>query len=408
MNKHFEPTDFFHFNSKKGLPHNWCYDVLEQDPDNFWIANYLGLIKFSFAHNKIQQPLIKVFKASDEKSDALVNSYVLQLEKDQEGKLWVGTFSGISKLINDTKEGIFLNYLSAFRQSDLLSNNSIKKIFRDRQQRLWIGTQKGLNLYDSNRDQFLQFGLNEGLPSEYVLGIAQDEQDFLWIMTTSGIVRTFYDDQKKALSQFEYFTTKEGLTDNINNKNALYIDQKGIVFAGNSKGLNIILNTAPPNTRHPFKLSLTSFAGTQKNKPGFFPIPLTSNTKNLDLAHYENSLQLNYAVLDFTNIPFNYYRHKLLPVNKDWVNTKNNSELTFYNLPNGNYDLILDGCNHAGIWSDDPIKLSININPPFWKSNWAILCYFLFGVGLLRIFYLRRVAKKSKGVKSGSPIKKML
>ena len=129
LDENYEPGPFAHFSSDNGLPHNWSTAVLEEEPNKFWVGNYHRLIKIEFPNGDFRNPKFTAYDSSRERDDALVNSYILALEKDKNGALWVGTFSGVSRLISDEGEGTFENYISAFGQADQLSNNAIKNIF---------------------------------------------------------------------------------------------------------------------------------------------------------------------------------------------------------------------------------------------------------------------------------------
>ncbi|MEL6809845.1 MAG: two-component regulator propeller domain-containing protein, partial [Bacteroidota bacterium] len=394
LDGNFEPGPFSHFTEKEGLPHKWSNGILEQDPNTFWVGNYIRLIKIQLPGGDFQRPIITSYNSNEEREDALVNSFTLQLEMDKDENLWVGTFSGISKLVSDEGEGVFKNYLSELGAIDQLSNNSIKKIFKDSKGRLWVGTQTGLNLYVPEEDRFLQFGRKDGLPSEYILGIAENSKGQLWITTTQGVFKAIYNESMKGFVHIDYFTKREGLADNISNRNALYIDSDDNVFIGSAKGISIFNKDNVAVNAREFHMALTTLGTTGKSQQGFKSIKSEMTNNEIDLSYRNNSIQLNYAVLDYTNPSHNTYRHKFLPVSEDWIYTQGNSELNYYHLAPGEYQLVLDGSNSQGIWSKAPIKLKIVIKPPFWKSGWAIALYALFVASLVRLFYVFRIRKR--------------
>ncbi|MEZ4794996.1 MAG: two-component regulator propeller domain-containing protein [Flavobacteriaceae bacterium] len=403
-----EPGPFFHLNVPKGLPHLWSYEVLEENPQTFWVGNYHRLLKITFEEDNFRAPKITTFDSSPDRADALINSYSLQLAKDRNGKLWVGTFSGLSKLQSEEDGGHFKNYSSVFGKADHLSNNSIKRIFVDSQGRIWIGTQEGLNLYQETDDSFLQFGRQEGLPSEYILGIAEDSQGYLWVTTTNGVFRGIYNASMQGFVHIEYFHTKDGLADNISNRNALYIDKEDNVFIGSSKGISVLNPLKAVQEARPFHLGVTTLECIQQKETGFVSILDRMKDETLHLSYYENSIRLQYSVLDFTQPKFNQYRHKFLPLNEDWIYTGNDSKLTYYNLPPGSYELILDGQNNQGIWKETPIKLTLFIAPPFWKSDWALTVYVVFGLALIVMLYMLRIRKRVRELEQETRLEKAL
>lgn len=402
------PGPFAHFTEANGLPHKWSTGILEEDTNTFWVGNYFRLLKVELPNGDFRNPIFTAYDSSKDRDDALVNSYALCLEKDSDGALWIGTFSGISRMLSDAGDGSFENYISDFGQADQLSNNSIKNVFSDSKGRLWIGTQTGLNLYSKETNNFIQFGRKDGLPSEYILGIAEDSKGHLWVATTRGLFKAIYNESMEAFVHIEYITAREGLADNITYRNALYIDSNDNVFIGSSKGLSVLGSTEITLSARPFNLGLTTLETIQQNEQGFVSVKDRLVNGELELSYKENSIQLGYAVLDFTNPEYNQFRHKFLPVSEGWIETNDRSQLNYYNLSSGDYELILDGSNNQGIWSSQPIHLKFTVRPPFWKSTWAWLLYGLLLIGLVRLFYVLRIRKRVRELEQETRLEKAL
>jgi signal transduction histidine kinase/ligand-binding sensor domain-containing protein/ActR/RegA family two-component response regulator len=68
---------------------------------------------------------------------------------------------------------------------DGLGNLSVNCLLQDRSGFLWIGTESGLYEYDGSR--FWQFGVKEGLPSEFVRALSLDRDGRLWVGTRDGL-----------------------------------------------------------------------------------------------------------------------------------------------------------------------------------------------------------------------------
>ncbi len=408
LDANYNPGKFFHLTAANGLPHKWSNGVYQADKNTFWVGNYTRLVKITFPDGNHLHPEISTYNSSNERDDALVNSYTLDIEADKNGAIWIGTFSGLSKLNSEEEEGTFTNYTSVFGQYDQLTNNAIKKIFKDSKGRLWIGTQTGLNLFIEATNNFLQLGREEGLPSEYILGIEEDSSGNLWVATTRGLMKAVYNDSMESFVHIEYYTTRDGLADNITNLRALYIDDDDNVFIGSANALSILGRSKTSIEAREFRLALTTVESTQKQRQGFVSVKNVINDNTIKLPHRENSIKLSYAALDFTDPVYNRYRHKFLPVNEDWIHTGSTSELTYYNLSPGEYEFILDGSNNQGIWAQEPIQLKVIIAPPFWKSNLAFLLYFILGGILLRFLYMTRIRKRERELEQEAKLEKAL
>ncbi len=408
LGKDHNPGKFYRYTKANGLPRNWSFDIHEIDPYNFWVGNYAGLVKMTLEEGNLENPKFTVYTSDKERTNGLVNSQANDIESDARGNIWIGTFSGVSKLIDEDSPGTFQNYTSSYNNFENLSNNSIKKLFRDSQNRLWIATQRGLNLFEPQKDRFIQLGNDQGLPSEYVLGINEDSKGFFWIGTTNGVIKAKYDAKSQEFTEIEHFTSRNGLVDNIPYRNSILIDVDDNVFIGSREGISVFNGTVATVTNRNFNMAITYMESTQKKKPGFKSIMRRIKDDELILSHFENSVKISYAALDFLNPENNMYRHKLLPANENWIETGNSSELSYYNLASGGYELILDGGNNKGVWSKSPISLKFTVNPPFWKSTWAILLYVLLGAALLRFLYLLRIGKKVRQLEQETRLEKAL
>ena len=402
----YNPGKFKRYTIKDGLPHNTSKEIHEAAKDSFWIGNYSGLVQLNLKEGSFDNPSVKVYKANKSEQNRLVNSYVYSIERDGKGKLWLGTYSGVSMLLDSSKEGVFTNYSSQYGNNSGLSNNSIKKIFRDSNNQLWIATQRGLNLYQPQKGTFLQFGHAEGMPSEYILGIDEDSKGNLWICTTNGVLKAQFDQRTMGFINTEHYTSNDGLADNIPYRNSIHIDEWDNVFIGSRDGISVFRADEGRNfTAADFAMKVTEIQSTQKKELGFKSVLNKLNNGELILPYYENSLKVKCVVLDYVKPENNTYRHKLLPVNEKWVETGGNPEIYYYNLNHGDYELVLDAADSKGIWSDTPITLKIKIKPPFWKSNWAYVLYCSAFGGLLWWGYRARIRKERQIVEQQMALK---
>ncbi len=391
------PSKFLKYTTANGLPHNWCYEMEQIDDNNYWLANYAGFVKLSLEDGDLRNPRFSVYVHEGDFPESLANNQVYDVEMDADGHVWIGTFSGVSRLVNEFGDGLFENYTSAFGDVESLSNNSIKEVFLDSKDNLWIATQRGLNRYDPANNAFEQFGHAEGLPSEYVLGLAEDSKGFLWICTTNGVLKTSYDEVEGKLVAMKHYTSKNGLVDNIPYRNSIFVDGRDNVVIGSRDGISIVKSDWEENGNRPsFNMAITALESIDNSNKGFQSVICRVKNNALLLPHNENSIRIAYASLDFLKPEFNNYRHKVLPNNDTWIETGNENTLTFYNLPVGEYEFVLDGASSFGQWSNNPIRLHITIAPPLWKTNWALLGYSLFLGGIVWVMYRIRMKKKEQ------------
>ena len=114
----------------------------------------------------------KVTKLPDPKLD---DTLIRCLAEDLDGQIWVGTSSGL-----------FCYDASRQRKEISPLYEEVRALLVDRQGVVWIGTSgRGLGRYQRGTYDFLQ--QTDGLGSDYVNAIAEDNEGSLWVGTRNGI-----------------------------------------------------------------------------------------------------------------------------------------------------------------------------------------------------------------------------
>jgi serine phosphatase RsbU (regulator of sigma subunit) len=62
--------------------------------------------------------------------------------------------------------------------------------------------------------------------------------------------------------------------------------------------------------------------------------------------------------------------------------TKQSFEI-YSNLPPGKYVFKVIACNNSGVWNESPVKMYINITPPFWKRWWFYVLCIISGAAII-------------------------
>jgi len=107
---------------------------------------------------------------------------------------------------------------------DGLISNSVYTIYQDDSDILWLGTDAGVSRYDGNK--FINFTTSDGLPDDKVTAICQDTDGIMWFGTFNGASR--YD------GTFLNFTEKDGLAGSI--ISSISRDSNGFIWFGTEKG----------------------------------------------------------------------------------------------------------------------------------------------------------------------------
>ncbi len=111
--------------------------------------------------------------------NGLSGDTVTALFEDRQNRIWIGTNEGLDVIDNDT-------VVSMQSELDASSPSAVHLIHQDRDGNLWVATEaEGLFVirpHDTRR-----LGSADGLPSDWVISIHEDERGVVWLGTTDGL-----------------------------------------------------------------------------------------------------------------------------------------------------------------------------------------------------------------------------
>ncbi len=336
---------------------------------------------------------------------SLPGRLVWHFHEDNDGLLWIATQSGLA--VFDRKTEKFKQYKHDPKDINSLSSDNVKFINQDYKGRIWVATEGGgLCMLDKTRDTFINYTIQDGLPSNSIYGILSDEDDFFWLSTKKGI-STFHPDSMVFTNYF----VSDGLQANSFNIQS---------FSKNSETNELIFGGPGGFTLfHPKQIIRSDFIpkiyitglrinnkivypGTWKNGRKILKQTILE-TDSIELNHDENSIILEFAALHFAAPENIKYKYKLDGFDDSWLSTDNKrNNATYTNLPPGKYTFRLMATNSDGIWSPNEKILFIKIIPPWWKTVWFRLVLVVSlvittgSIFLFRIMYLERARTKLK------------
>jgi ligand-binding sensor domain-containing protein len=197
-------------NTNNGLPNDWVYGLELGKNGEVWLATEGGLARFedgkwaNWNHNDGQgapynrvrndntfdhDPAIisshharqKIEMGLEDVDTAYNPNYIVALEVDRNGIVWVGTWGGgLARFDGES----YINYTV----SDGLPSNHVFMLHEDRNGRLWVGTSNGLARF--NGEKFSdQLTIHEGLFSNTVFSMDTQGEDVLWVGSFGGVTR---------------------------------------------------------------------------------------------------------------------------------------------------------------------------------------------------------------------------
>lgn len=381
----------YRLNQKTGNFDNFLSDqnvfCLREDFNGYlWIGTVDGLYKFN--------RYTGAFKLySPENSSGLNDFFVTSIFCDSRGNIWAGTKQGGLHLYNAQNDR-FIGFTHGENDESGLIDNYIICINQDEKGSLWIGTNNGVCLYDYNSGKFEDFSRLMKLPDNVINGIVPYGNSILWISTNEGLSR--YNVETGELRNYD---SRDGLQSNEFNRGAYFKKNNGEVLFGGINGYSSFFpETVKDNTVIP-KVILTDFKLFNNSViPNSDNSPLTkhiSETDNITLKHNQSFFTFEFVALNFVMSEKNQYRYKLVGYDNDWVDLGNVRKVSFMNLRNGDYTLKIIASNNDEVWNNEGISVDIKILPPFWRTGWAYLIYFIV-IGFIVLFLQNQISSRIK------------
>ncbi len=166
--------------------------------------------------------------------DGLSQNAVLSIMQDRHGYMWFGTKDGLNRYDGYN----FKIFQNDPRDTTTISSNYITASFGDRSGMIWTGTLNGeLNIFNESRGTFTKVkGFDNG---SQIIAITEDLSGSIWIGTgQNGIFRVKHNAGYNHFL-FTHYTAQDqtgSLSSNL--ISAVFVDRKGIVWVGNSEGMN--------------------------------------------------------------------------------------------------------------------------------------------------------------------------
>ncbi|MCB0730247.1 MAG: SpoIIE family protein phosphatase [Ignavibacteriae bacterium] len=367
------------------LNNNVILSALEVNSNTIWFGSSNGL----YIYDQKNSATTKI----DFKTLGIGDSYTNQIDiliKDKNGNIWMGSADGLLKY--DINKKLYSRIGFSSDQSKSLTTQDINSIYVDEDNNLWIGTWLGgLNKYDQNSGTFEHFTQTDGLPSHSVQGILGDEENgYLWLSTFNGISR--FNINEKSFSNFGI---DDGIHANQFADGAALKTSKGQLIFGGSNGMTVFNPKDIQNNLIPPKITITDFKLFSKSiLPGTNSLlkkPIYE-IKNLTLNHDENDIQFDYFAVHYVDPQKNQYAYKLENYEDEWRYVGNQRSAIYPNLPPGEYVFHLKASNNNDVWNEEGVSLNIKILPPWWKTIWAYILYFL--LFLFGVYIIDRVQRK--------------
>ena len=366
------------------------------------------------------------------RSDGLPSSYINQIDFDAKGNIWYATngggagfFDGKTFTNYSTDQGINGKNITAVRYSPYhqtvflggdnglntihegkvksvllpeFENTSIQSINLYKEKWLLLGSGgAGVIIYnpETGKKKFVDTG--NGLPSDFIYFVAADEEDQVWIGTEKGISKLRFSEELEIVENL-HFGYDNGLAGLQTNLNAFHLGKKK--FFGLIDGV-YQFNDMRKEQWHSFGIHLTGieiFNGQFNSHAyadslnGFFKIP-----SKLNLPSDKNHITFRFNRVDKRYPKAVSFTYILENFDKTWSVPSSTAQVTYGNLPPGNYVFKVRGTDNKGSWVKEPLVYSFVVLTPFYQTAaFQIVLSILLAGGVGLVLYIRVRSKIGK------------
>lgn len=390
------------------------FSIVSDINDNVWLASWgSGISKISIENNKLTK--VQLFNSSPLSSELISSDKINFLYYDKEkNEVLASTNKGLNRMIlDDNCEINELIIYRGFEGEGSFSSDYLWPIVKESDSVYWIGTLGGgLNRFEikegktfNNLGKYSATSFNRanGAPSNDIETLLMDNNGYLWI-GSKGLSRF---DPKT--SGFWNFDVNDGLQSDGFKIGSAYKSQNGYFYFGGINGANYFNPEEITSNYTNTQVVLTDLK-VHNNIVGINDVDYDneilkegiSYVNSIELDYTENDFSISFASLHFANPQKCKYKYLLEGYDKDWhIISSEYPKANYANLDYGTYVFKVDATNNDGVWSNSPRELRIEINPPWWKSNWAYVLYvfLFFAFDFLIFMYLARWIKMRNDIK---------
>ncbi|MCB9051807.1 MAG: histidine kinase [Lewinellaceae bacterium] len=380
---------------------------------------------------------------SIDKQAGLSGNWVRVLIREPSGTIVAGTADGgISRVqVDSLPDGLRIQTIG---KNEGLIDERIFALLRDSLGQLWYGTPSGLGLWAAGRTRFF-ITQAEGMPRGAIRCLAQDSTGFVWVGTAGGgIARLSYqsdscravpvegltsnniyllacgpDGQLWAGSQLgldrltldaegnvksiRHFGRAEGFAGIETAQNAVLKDRQGNLWFGTVNGLmrynaQYSFSNAIPPALHFTDIRLF-YEPLERTPYASLLGPWHQLKDSLVLPYNQNHLEFEFLGINHPNPEKATYQWRLLGQETEWSPPSRRNNVTYSNLPPGNYTFQVRAFNEDGVPTPTPLEASFTIEPPFWATWWfrmAAIGALALLIALFTGWRIRRIRQQAR------------
>lgn len=339
----------------------------------------------------------------------LLSFNVSCLTEDDDENIWITSNEGVWKLA--PKTGYVNNEYAIFK--------NIQTIVKDWNGNMWLGSSdvgaiilknklKVRYFENGQANVFEKVNIKNGISSNCINTILLDK-DIVWFISNNGINELKIDTYLNKITAIKSYNKGQGFASYDNKPNTAVFDDEDFIWIGSVEGLTQYQNVNEGEkdiNQSPFSVYINNILIENKsidwtdsslfvsgdysslNFEGYYNWYKIPNNLQLDYTH--NSIQFNLNTDNIAEQKQMNYSYKLIGYDKDWIQMFSFNEITYRNLPDGEYSLVIKASLSNDFSNSKEYTYHFNVTPPFWKTKTFYVVIILIIVTFLYFFVINR------------------
>lgn len=358
-------TDF----SKDPIFINGCFFRIAMDTQKtLWLATNEGLI-----HSSMDGRILKRYETNN---SGLKDNLILFLYIDSNNRIWLCTHSSLSVLEPET--GIIKSDIFSPEYNKIL--NLVNYILEDSNYNIWFCTNHGLLKVNSDLIIKAHYSEPYSLPENIVKSVIEDNDKNLWFTTLKNIVKynpntnTFTYQYLEGLSTYEFNNNVHKASDGT----IWWANEGGLVHTNNKKP------TEPVNSKY-YPTITSYFISNIEYDLTNLEVP-----DRLTLSSTDNNIRLKLSYMNYSLPNSDVFEYKLEGYDSDWRRIIGRNDVSYSDLPAGNYIFKLRVPNNYSNEKSLYIKVNRSYSTIIWITIVLIVCatlliYFFFKLKIIKL-----------------------
>jgi signal transduction histidine kinase/ligand-binding sensor domain-containing protein len=334
------------YTQAQGLAQNSIYAVHRNRDGTVWVGTLNG------GASRFSDGRFTTYTTAN----GLASNTVGAIEESSDGAMWFATPNGLNALSKDRWR--------VYTGRDGLPPGNVNCLLEDSTGVLWIGSSEGVAFLTSG-----QIHVPRDVPESLhdpVFGAAQDKNGWLWIATSSHVLRV---NREKLLhgaisdADVREYSLADGLrgTGGVKRNRSVVADSLGRVWFSLNRGLSVVDPTRLTGNSAPAPVHIQAISADGR------PIDLREPVR---IPPARQRFTFSYTGLSLSAPDRVKYRYMLDGFDRGWSEPTAAREAVYTNLGPGSYRFRVIASNPDGVWNRADTAIGFEIDPVIWQTWW--------------------------------------